>query len=138
MKQKIEESLSEMFVVIVSKICGPRRSAFDEASMARAITLRDDFIHRARKGNAQVCTYAWAYRHLFELSFSKWSQAYAKKVVSVAKETPLAELPGLGAVRLDAFIVARRTGLPGNGHWESANYDREDWERVLGTAKLFK
>ena len=135
-QQKIEESLSEMSVVIVSKICGSRQSAFDETSMARAITLRDDFIEHARKGNAKVCTYACAYRHLFDSSYSKWSQAYAKKVVSVAKETPLAELPGLGAVRLDAFIVASRTGVPGNGHWESANYEREDWERVLGTAKL--
>ena len=137
-QQKIEESLSEMSVVIVSKICGSRQSAFDEASMDRAITLRDDFIERARKGTAKVCTYAWAYRHIFDSSYSKWSQAYAKKVVSVAKETPLVELPGLGAVRLDAFIVASRTGFPGNGHWESANYEREDWERVLGTAKLFE
>lgn len=137
-QQKIKESLSEMSVVIVSKICGSRQSAFDEASMARAITLRDDFIERARKGNTKVCNYAWAYRHLFDSSYSKWPQAYAKKVVSVAKETPLVVLPGLGAVRLDAFIVASRTGLPSNGHWESANYEREDWERVLGTAKLFE
>ena len=137
-QQKMEESLNEMSVVIVTKICGSRQSAFDEASMARAITLMYDFIERARKGNAKVCTYAWAYRHLFHSSYSKWAQAYTKKVVSIAKETPLVELPGLGAVRLDTFIVTSRSGLPGKGHWESANYEREDWERVLGTAKLFE
>ena len=137
-QQKIEEALSEISVVIVAKISVSRQSASVETSMERATTLRDCFIERAREGNAQVCTYAWAYRYLFNASYSKWSQAYANQVVLVAEKTPLAELPGLGAVRLDAFIVASKTGLPGNGHCESANYDREDWERVLGTATLLE
>lgn len=63
---------------------------------------------------------------------------YAKKVLSVATITPPAELAGLGEVRLDAFIVRSNTSLPGDGHWESAAYIREDWERVLGTASIIR
>jgi hypothetical protein len=34
----------------------------------------------------------------------------------------------LGKVGLDSFIVNDRTGLPGEGHWKSSAYDREEWE----------
>jgi hypothetical protein len=104
--------------------------------MRRAVELRDRFIKVASGGDAHICTYAWAYRYLFNASFSKFSQAFAKKIVSIAKNTPLAELPGLGKVRLDGFVVRRNPRLPGDGHWESAEYEREDWERLLGTARL--
>jgi hypothetical protein len=107
-----------------------------DSLLEKAIALRDDFIQSAKKGNAQICTYAWAYCHLFDESPSKWSQAYAKKVLSLAASTPLTELPTLGKVGLDTFIVSKRTGLPGEGHWKDSSYDREEWERVLGTATL--
>jgi hypothetical protein len=94
------------------------------------------FIDAALKGNPQICTYSWAYRYLFHASYSRWSQAYANRVVEVARRTCLRELPGLGAVRLDAFVVAKESGLPSDGHWQSAYYDREDWERALGTATV--
>ena len=130
-QQRIQYALSGISTVVVTRIRSSGQTASVQAALERATALRDCFIERAREGNAQVCTYAWAYRHLFDASYSKWSQAYAKQVVSVAENTPPAELPGLGAVRLDAFVVASKTGLPSDGHWESANYDREDWERVL-------
>jgi hypothetical protein len=43
---------------------------------------------------------------------------------------------GLGVVRLDGFIVAKATGRPSGGHWDSANYTPQDWERVLGRATV--
>jgi len=46
------------------------------------------------------------------------------------------ELLGLGLVRLDAFVVSKKDGLPSNGYWRAAHHDREVWERVLGNAGL--
>lgn len=116
------------------------RSAFIKDSSGpvekRATELLSSLIERANGGDAQICTYSWAYRHIFNATYDNWSQAYAQKVIRITKRTPLMHLPGLGAVRLDAFIVAQRTGRPSNGHWDSAEYDPEDWERVLGTATV--
>jgi len=56
----------------------------------------------------------------------------------MAQDTAAADLIGLGTVRLDAFVVNRRTGLPSDGHWDAVNYERGDWERVLGTATLLE
>jgi hypothetical protein len=102
----------------------------------RATQLLQFLIEKANEGDAQICTYSFAYRHIFNAKYDRWSQAYANRVIQVATKTPLMQLPGLGAVRLDAFIVAISTGLPSSGHWKSANYDPEDWERVLGTAAV--
>jgi hypothetical protein len=94
------------------------------------------FIAKAIEGNPQVCTYGWAYRTLFNASYTKFSMAYARKAVEVACRTRPRELPGLGMVRLDAFIVSKRDGLPSDGYWPAAHHDREDWERVLGYATI--
>ncbi len=133
---RIEEALGEVQLAAVAKSRAARESGASQGARERANALRDSLIERAREGNAQICTYGWAYRYLFDATYSKWSQAYASQVVSIAQDTSLADLPGLGEVRLDAFIVASKTRLPSNGHWESADYDREDWERILGTATL--
>ena len=135
---RIDEALRQIqrSVLVISPIS--RQSSVAPEVMERAVALRDTFIQRAKEGSAQICTYAWAYGRLFDSSLRAWSRAYAKKVLSVARNTPPAELQGLGAVKLDAFIVAGKTGFPGTGHWESAGYNREAWERVLGTATLLK
>jgi hypothetical protein len=104
--------------------------------LQKAIALRDYFVRAAEQGDAEICTYAWAYRHLFGESPPIWSQAYARKVSVLAENTPRKELSSLGKVGLDSFIVSSRTGLPGESHWRCAAYDREEWERVLGTATL--
>ena len=114
------------------------QSESNEKTEQKARNLRDNLINHAQKGNAQICTYKYAYNYIFDSPNSRWSQAYAKKVVSIAKNTTPAELFGLGTVRLDTFIVSSETNLPSVGHWESADYDREDWERVLGTATVLK
>lgn len=115
----------------------PRHSGADSESngpLDKANDLLDQLVRKALEGDPLVCTYAWAYRCVFNASFRKWSQAYANRVIEVARHTHLRELPGLGPVRLDAFVVSKSDGRPSAGHWESAHYDREEWERSLGNA----
>jgi hypothetical protein len=103
-------------------------------------TTGDDLLSRliakAVEGDPQVCTYARAYRVLFNRSYSKWSQEYANRVIELARRTTLRELSGLGFVRLDAFIVSKKDGRPSDGYWPLAQHDREDWERALGCATV--
>jgi len=106
--------------------------------MVRATALLNVLVTQAHNGDAHICTYSWAYRHIFDTTYLKWSQAYASQVVAMAQDTAAADLIGLGTVRLDAFVVNRRTGLPSDGHWDAVNYERGDWERVLGTATLLE
>jgi hypothetical protein len=105
-------------------------------SEVSAERLLEIFIAKAVEGDPQVCTYAWAYRVLFKASYSRFSQAYSRQVIDVACRTRPRELPGLGLVRLDAFIVSKKDRLPGNAYWPAAHHDREEWERVLGNASL--
>ena len=117
----------------------PAKAASDSGSVAdRANTLLDEFVRQALAGNPHVCTYAWAYRRLVDASYRKWSQAYSNQIINVARRTPLRELRGLGSVCLDAFVVASASGQPSAGHWRTAPYDREDWERVLGSAVILE
>jgi hypothetical protein len=94
------------------------------------------FIAKALEGDPQVCTYAWAYRRLVDASYTKYSQAYAQRVINIARRTRPRDLPGLGLVLLDAFIVSKKDGYPSTGYWPAAHHDREDWERALGNAKI--
>lgn len=97
--------------------------------------LLDNLIAKALAGHPQVYTYSGAYRRLFKDPYRKWSQAYADRVIKAARHTSPRNLPGLGLVRLDAFVVSKSDGLPSDGHWPHAEYDREDWERALGQAE---
>ena len=138
---KIRQSISRALqgtpiIDAVAPNAKPISSFHSDTPDSLAEGLLRELIDNALKGNSQVCTYSWAYRHLFNASYDRWSQAYANRVAEVAQRTSLRELPGLGAVRLDAFVVAKDSGLPSHGHWQSAHYDREDWERVLGTATV--
>ncbi len=102
----------------------------------RAKKLLAQLIDRANRSDPQVCTYAWAYRHLFNATYQKFSMAFAQQVIQVAQKTLPMHVRGLGAVRLDCFIVAKATGRPSGGHWGSANYTPQDWERVLGRSTV--
>jgi hypothetical protein len=105
-------------------------------SQVSADDLLGVFVAKAVGGDPQVCTYAWAYRVLFNASYTRFSQAYARQVIDLACRTRPRELPGLGIVRLDAFIVSKKDSLPSSGYWPAAHHDREEWERVLGNANL--
>jgi hypothetical protein len=100
--------------------------------------LLDYLIQKALEGRPHVCTYSWAYLRLFKIPYRRWSQAYAEQVIRVARQTRPRQLPGLGLVRLDAFVVSKSDALPSDGHWPYAHYEREDWERVLGSAVVLE
>ena len=104
-----------------------------DSSLEKAIALRDHVVRSAKKGDAQICTYAWAYCYLFGESPPKWSQAHAKKVLALAENTPVTELspPWAKSVLIRLSSVAERdcqakgTGnvqlmiaTIGNGFWE--------------------
>jgi hypothetical protein len=148
LSQELRESINEALhalrsvaeqrpasVATENKVRKTSRPANDSL-LEKVITPRDYFVRAAQQGDAKICTYAWAYCHIFGESPTIWSQAYARKVLVLAENTPRTELSTLGKVGLDSFIVSSRTGLPGDGHWKSSAYDREEWERVLGTATL--
>jgi hypothetical protein len=86
----------------------------------------------AVEGDPYICTYGWAYRALFNTSYPKFSMAYAQKAIQVACRTRPRELPGLGLVRLDTFIVSKKDGFPSVGYWHAAQHDREEWGRPGG------
>jgi hypothetical protein len=113
-------------------------SSFDAITADCAKALLDCLIAAALQGNPLTCTYSWAYRHLFNASYKSWSQGYGNQVIKLAQQTHLRVLPGLGPIRLDAFIVDGKSRRPNDGHWDSANYDHEDWERVLGAAVVLR
>jgi hypothetical protein len=94
------------------------------------------FIGKALDGDPQVCSYGWAYRKLFNTSYGKYSQAFTNKVVEVAKRTRAVDLPGLGLVQLDTFIVSKGDRRPSDGYWPAAHHSREEWERSLGNARM--
>jgi predicted nuclease with RNAse H fold len=114
----------------------PRKqvASLDSVASDRATALLTQCVLRAQEGRPQVCTYSWTYRYVFNTSYDKWSQAYVNQIVALAQRTPALELPGLGMVCLDSFVVSKNDGRPSGGHWKSARYDSEDWERVLGSA----
>lgn len=121
----------------LSETPGPRSGeSTSTPSDITADELLSFLISKAVEGEPQVCTYAWAYRALFKASYAKFSQAYANQVIEVARRTHPRELPGLGLVRLDTFVVSKKDGRPSNGYWPAAQHDREDWERVLGAAAI--
>ncbi len=68
--------------------------------------------------------------------YTKFSQAYARRMIDLACRTRPENPPRLGLVRLDAFIVSKQDGCPSEGYWPAAHYHREDWETVLGSAKV--
>lgn len=134
MRRGISQTLSDFLSIPFRNCRASVKSSSAPSVVQEATELRDQLVNCAREGNAQICSYKCASMRLF----GNWSRAHARKVVQAAMSIPPADLPGLGSVRLDAFVVSSKTRLPGDGHWETANYEREDWERVLGTAHLLK
>jgi hypothetical protein len=112
----------------------PTRRGIDEGHLKRARELLKRLVSWGKSGEAVVCTYKAAFEHIFSKNWR--GQGHSQQVTRVAEATQLVELHGLGLVRLDAFIVTGKTRSPGLGHWKRAEYDREQWERALGTADL--
>lgn len=108
------------------------------AAAARAQDLLRWFVRQAAEGHPHVCTYSWAHAYLTGKRVEIWSQAYTQAVLRIATSTTPLPLPGLGDVRLDAFIVRKEDGEPGPGHWEAASYNAPRWREVFHGANTLR
>ncbi len=112
------------------------KNPFTDEQRKRALALRDELVAQANAGAAQLCTYAWAYQHIFANSPTKWSQAYARQVIAIARAMAPVPLQALGSICLDAFIVAASSGLPSAGHWLAAPYTQGQWSKLFAGARV--
>lgn len=108
------------------------------SSVQRAITLRDQLLTYAVEAQPTVCTYSRAHQMLLPDSTATDPRAKAKEVLRLAVDIPEADLPPLGPVKLDTFIVAAQNGKPSNGHWNTASYSRSDWDKIFGNARILR
>ena len=103
----------------------------------RASELLEWLIDLAARGEPTLCRYKAAYQAIFLTEGYPYSQAYTAQVMGVAEGTPMMPIDGLGAIRLDGFIV-NATGRPGVGHWAGAPYEKKQWERAFGAARVLQ
>jgi len=111
----------------------------DPAALRRAEALLDLLHGRFVSRRPVVVTYAAAYTLLFPdqaRAVSRWSPALAAEVVRAASATGRRDLPGLGPVALDAFVVDSTFQVPGRGHWAVAPYTAADWRACFGVPEV--
>jgi hypothetical protein len=111
----------------------------DAKAMTRAEALLEDLSARLRGGRPTVVTYLGAFERLFPHKARRarrWDPAFIDDVLGAAMNTSTAAARGLGEVRLDSFIVDSQFLRPGNVHWGTAAYGRDDWMSVLGLAEV--
>lgn len=73
-RQLISEALRETCIIDIAESDAHVAASLDSGTAdGRAKDLLDWFIATALEGNSQVCTYSWAYRHLFTSSYDKWA-----------------------------------------------------------------
>ena len=71
------------------------------------------------------------------LGHQKYTPAYGSQLIDLARRTASFEIAGLGDIRLDTFLVSQKR-RPGDGHWESATYSEDDWDRAFSGAALIE
>jgi len=102
----------------------------------RAVELLYWLAGRLREHRPTVCSHQAAFRLLLPGQPAEpWTSEHARAVEQVAGMTASMFVPGLGPVKLDAFLVGEGTGLPGPLHWQHARYDQDQWRYVLGAAE---
>ena len=114
------------------RVAAPART-LDPAALGRAERLLAWLAALAAHGDPRLCTYKDAWQHLFQPDAAmNWGQSRSSKVTELATSTSPIDVPGLGSVRLDSFIVTDAAKRPGEGHWGAVEYTEDDWDRVLG------
>jgi len=106
--------------------------------LQRANELLDKLIQKLKQGEPYICSYKWAYKHLYQVEIANYLPSHTRCVLVAALETTPQNIEGFGYVSLDSFIVRRDTRLPGDLHFETADYEQEDWELVFGNATLLE
>lgn len=87
-------------------------------------------------GRPTLCTYKSAVAAV--LGHAQYAQGYGAQLTRSATKSKEYEVEALGAIQLDTFIVTGRTRQPGDGHWESATYTQDEWNRAFGAAALIR
>jgi len=112
--------------------------AADPALVARAEALLDLLVTRYQR-RPLVVTYPAAYSLLFPGSVraaTRWSPDLAQQVIAVASATTRREVPVLGSVALDTFIVDSTFKVPGRSHWKAGGYTVEQWRACFGLPEV--
>jgi predicted nuclease with RNAse H fold len=98
----------------------------------RGYQLLELLVAELLAGRPTLCTYKAAVAAV--LHQPKYAQGYGSQLTKLASETKVFQIDGLGEVRLDTFVVNGRTKRPGDGHWESATYTQDEWNRAFRAA----
>ncbi|HYG75469.1 MAG TPA: hypothetical protein VEK08_10745 [Planctomycetota bacterium] len=145
----LEHDLLRRIQDAVEKFKGPaplrltpikRTPAIRQSAQLRTIlpptVLLQILIESANEGRPVLLTYGEAYRILCDPEMKVYGQGYGDKVIHIATRTAPQTLENLGEVRLDTFIVDKKTKKPSTGHWPEVNYDEEDWIRLFNDAEI--
>jgi Protein of unknown function (DUF429) len=87
------------------------------------------------EGRPTLCTYKAAVALI--LGHQKYTPAYGSQLIGLATKTGVVEVDGLGDIRLDTFLVSQKR-RPGAGHWDSATYSEDDWDRAFSGAAVIE
>jgi hypothetical protein len=91
----------------------------------------------AAPGAAVLLTYGAAWDLLRPGRPRRGARAYAP-MLRLASGLPRLDVPALGPVALDTFIVNAQSREPGDGHWDDVDYSRADWRRAFAGAALLR
>lgn len=82
-----------------------------------------------------LISYSRAYREAIG-EYGVWRNAvHAPEIIRVARRTRARTVSGL-TIRFDALIVSKATGKPASGHFSTASYSEDVWERAFGGLPL--
>lgn len=112
----------------------PRRDAMEQERRAQELLVL--LVKRVKEGNPTVISYTQGYEYLFGPIHRGHPEQDVPPLLRVARRCSPVELPALGDVLLDTFLVNKRTRWPGSGHWRDVAYDKEAWGRVFGSQFL--
>jgi hypothetical protein len=114
----------------------PRPELTGTSEEERGDQLLEILVAELLAGRPTLCTYKAAVAAV--LSHTKYAQGYGAQLTKLASKSKAFEVDALGEVRLDTFIVTGRTKRPGDGHWQSATYTQDEWNRAFGAAALIR
>jgi hypothetical protein len=91
----------------------------------------------ADPGAAVLLTYGAAWDLLRPGRPRRGPRAYGP-MLRIAAGLSRVDVPALGPVALDTFIVNAQSKEPGDGHWDDVDYTRTDWRRAFAGAVLLR
>jgi len=103
----------------------------DETDRGRAMALFQELVAGVRGGKPRTVSYREAYDRVFIPPATALTPAHVQKLLRLAVSLEPVDVPSLGPVKLDTFIVSAISDLPGEGHWVSAPYTKDQWLAVF-------